>query len=168
MKKHYYSVPFELVHKKLDVRLSEQSVEIFHDRKKVAMHLRSDAPGRHTTIKEHMPVEHRYMMDWTPSRLLEWAEKIGFETKEQVKSLIHSRKHPEQSYRAILGLLSLSKQFGSLRLEAACKKANELGVVSMPRIKSMLKGGFNPEACESKNLPSIQAHGNLRGKIEFH
>ena len=167
VKRHYYSVPYELVHRKVDVRISEQSIEIFHDRKKVAMHLRSNQPGRHTTLKEHMPLEHRYAMDWTPSRLLEWATKIGSETKEQVKSLINSRRHPEQSYRAILGLLNLSKQYGSSRLEAACKKANELGVVSMPRIKSMLKGGFNPEA-EPENLPSLQAHRNLRGNIEFH
>ena len=113
-----------------------------------------------------MPAEHRYMQDWTPSRFLDWATSIGPETKTQINSMLLSRKYPEQAYRACLGLLHLSKKFSAARLEAACKKANAHGIISMRSIKSMLTTGS--DKLDDKQASLVINHSNIRGDTQFH
>jgi len=168
VKRHWYSVPFQLIHKRVDVRLTEHAVEVFFDGKRVALHVRNDTPGRHSTINEHMAPSHHYMQSWTPSRLLHWAGTIGVETQKQVNSLLLSRAHPEHSYRACLGLLGLEKKYGSQRLEAACLKANRLAVVSMRTIKNMLLTGSEKVVEDTATAVAPLHHRNIRGDTEFH
>jgi transposase len=75
--RHFYSVPHSLIHTELDVRLSETTVELFHKSKRVAAHARSFQPGQFTTLEEHRPKSHQKYLQWTPSRLLHWAGKVG-------------------------------------------------------------------------------------------
>jgi len=165
--RHYYSVPYQLIHKQVQVRISERLIEVLREGRRVALHKRDDTPGRATTNSEHMPPSHQYMQGWTPPRFLNWAKKIGPETHHQVNTLLGSRKHPEQSYRACLGLLSLAKKFGELRLEAACKKANHHQIVSQRRIRIMLQTGN--EKMQEKPVPHKPvAHSNIRGSNQFH
>jgi transposase len=72
--KHYYSVPFKLIREKVLVRLSDSTAEVYHNNQRVASHVRSFDRGKHTTLKEHMPPKHRYKADWTPERLVAWAQ----------------------------------------------------------------------------------------------
>jgi transposase len=167
VKRHYYSVPYQLIHQYVQVRLSEKTVEILHEQSRVALHHRDDTPGRHTTLKEHMPAAHQYMQGWTPSRLIEWAATIGVETKLQVNSLLLSKEHPEHAYRACLGLLSLAKKYGNSRLENACAKANALGIISMRSIKSMLQT-CSERILKPQNVTVRLRHSNIRGDAEFH
>jgi len=120
---HYYSVPYALVHEKVELRYTNTAVEIFYKAKRVASHLRNDTRGRHTTVKEHMPKTHRQYLEWTPSRIVNWAEKIGTSTAEIVEVILNSRNYPEQGYRSCLGILRLAKTYSEARLEAACKRA---------------------------------------------
>lgn len=168
IKRHYYSVPFQLIHKQVDIRLTESTVEVLLDSRRVALHVRDDTPGRHSTLREHMPPSHHYMQGWTPSRLLHWAGTIGAETKKQVNSLLLSRVRPEHSYRACLGLLSLAKKYGNDRLEAACAKANRLSIVSMRNIKNMLVSGSEKVLDDNSESMPVLHHGNIRGDSEFH
>ena len=169
MKRHWYSVPFQLIHKRVGVRLTEHTVEVFFEGRRVAAHVRDDSPGRHTTVKEHMPPSHQYMQGWTPSRFLQWAGKMGAETKAQVNSLLLSKERPEHSYRACLGLLGLEKKYGKERLEAACAKANRLGIVSMRSVKNMLATGADRVAdAEPQPAAPPLRHSNIRGDTEFH
>lgn len=167
-KRHYYSVPYELVHQELWLRVTERVVEVFRDGVRLVSHLRDDTPGRHTTLKEHMPAEHRYMQEWTPTRLLDWGAKIGPETKNQLDAILRSRVHPEQAYRSCLGLLSLAKRFSASRLEAACGKLNAMGVASMRSVKSMLQ--TNNDQVKQEHKPGTSSwlvkHSNIRG--QFH
>lgn len=168
VKRHWYSVPYQLIHKQVNVRLAEHTVEVLYEGRRVALHVRNDSPGRHSTIPEHMPPSHHYMQGWTPSRLLHWAGTIGSQTKMQVNSLLRAKARPEHSYRACLGLLGLEKKYGKERLEAACSKANRLGVVSMRSIKNMLVSGADRVAeTEPKAAPALR-HRNIRGVTEFH
>jgi transposase len=75
--RHYYSVPHTLIKKKIDVRLTDTTVECFYKGKRVASHIRSPHKGRHSTIKEHMPKSHQKWAQWTPQRFIRWAAKTG-------------------------------------------------------------------------------------------
>lgn len=168
--KHYYSVPYQLIGQEVEVRIREHAIEIIHSSKRVAMHPRSNEKYKHTTDKSHMPPSHQSMLEWTPSRFISWGAKIGLETKLQVEKLLDSKQHPEQSYRACLGLLRLSKKVGSTRMEAACKRANHLNIVSMRRVKSILDTGMDKLPLFENHAPEIEKviHQNIRGRNYYH
>lgn len=163
---HYYSVPFEFVGKVVEVRIREQTVEIIEAGKRIAIHALSKNKYQHTTERSHMPPSHQAMEKWHPTRLISWGEKIGPETKIQVENLLKSKVHPEQSYRACLGLLNLAKKVGGERLESACRRANYLNVASLRRVKSILDTEMDKLALfEGANSAEIEAilHSNIRG-----
>jgi hypothetical protein len=74
---HFYSVPYSLIHRQLEVRLTEQTVELFYEGKRVAAHCRSHLRGKFTTLDKHRPKSHQRYLEWTPSRVVEWARKTG-------------------------------------------------------------------------------------------
>src|SRR6266436_3671123 len=86
--KHFYSVPYKLIHDKLDVRLTAHTVEAFQKGERVAAHVRSFVAYHHTTLKEHMPPDHQNYLEWTPSRIIDWAKKTGPATAELVQKII--------------------------------------------------------------------------------
>ena len=104
---HFYSVPYSLIHRQLDVRLTEQVVELFHDGKRVAAHPRSRAPGKFTTLDEHRPKSHQRYLEWTPGRMIEWARKIGPQCAKVVEYILDHKPHPEMGFRSCLGIIRL-------------------------------------------------------------
>jgi len=171
---HYYSVPHPLVRLKLEVSFSATTVECFFKGKRVAVHVRSYLRGRHTTLAEHMPESHRRHSEWSPGRLLNWGLSIGPGTRDVVKWQLENRPHPEQGYRACLGLLNLAKHYGPERLEAACRRALAIGSPTRKRIKSILEAKLDqhPElfptpAPESPASPPPAPHANVRGAEYF-
>ena len=162
--RHYYSVPHQLARRDVDVRLTASTVEILHAGKRVASHVRSPKQGSHTTLAEHMPKAHRAHMEWTPGRFLNWALEVGPHTRDLVRHLLFNRPHPEIGYRSCLGLLSLAKQYGHARLEAACQRSLLLGAPSRTSVRSILQRGLDalPLADGEEPQPTL-AHDNLRG-----
>ena len=160
---HYYSVPYQLVKKKLDVRYTDKTVEMLHKGKRVASHLRNNFRGRHTTIKEHMPKRHQKYLEWTPDRFKLWARKIGPQTETLIDNLLRSRAHPQQAYRAILGILRLSKSYGDDRLEAACQRALHFNAMSYRSIASILKNNLDKKPPTTKTEAPPVNHDNIRG-----
>ncbi len=123
---HDYSVPYTLVKQALDVRLTEHTVECFHQRQRIASHVRSPLKGRHTTIAEHMPKAHRDFAEWIPERLVRWAEKTGPATAGVIGHILANRPHPRQGFRSCPGILRPCERDGHDRLEAACASALRL------------------------------------------
>lgn len=164
LEKHYYSVPHPLLRQKLDVRLTDKTIELFHAGRRVAVHVRSRRQGSHSTNAEHMPKAHRAHMEWTPGRLLTWAAQMGPHTRDLVKHLLWHRPHPEMGYRSCLGLLNLAKRFGATRLEAACQRTLLLGSPTRRSVLSILEQGLDqqplPETTPAQ--PSL-LHQNIRG-----
>ncbi|MBA3357490.1 MAG: IS21 family transposase [Pyrinomonadaceae bacterium] len=164
VERHYYSVPHSLLRREVDVRLSEKTVEIFLAGNRVAVHLRSQRQGSHSTNAEHMPKAHRAHLEWTPGRLLNWAVQIGPHTRDLVKHLLWNKPHPEMGYRSCLGLLNLAKRFGRERLEAACQRALQLGSPNRRSVVSLLEQGLDrlplPEPTVAQ--PPL-FHENIRG-----
>jgi transposase len=164
--RHYYSVAYALIHEGVDAWVSATIVELYHRGQRVAAHLRDDTPGRHTTNPAHMPKAHQQHLEWTPSRLIQWADTIGPQTAALVAAILADRPHPEQGYRSCLGLLRLSRRDGAARLEAACARALTVGVRSYRHVDSILKHGLDrlPAAEPAEPLPLAPVHEQLRGR----
>jgi len=162
--RHWYSVPHALIRQQVEVCLSAHTVEILHKGKRVASHLRSFQQGRHTTVLEHMPRHHREYVQWSPERLIRWAQQTGSNTAQVVEQILAARAHPVQGYRACLGILRLGKQHGAARLEAACVRALALNALSYKSIDSILKHGLENQPLPPRPIahPPIR-HAHIRG-----
>jgi transposase len=153
----------------LEARYTERTVECFHKGQRVASHIRSHLKGRHTTVAEHMPESHRQYAQWTPQRLIGWAEKSGPATAGVIQSILQSRAHPQQGFRACLGILRLGKGFGDERLEAACRRAVRIGACSYKSIESILRQGLDRQPLPDPQEPdSAIEHDNIRGPDYYH
>lgn len=165
--KHYYSVPYRFIHREVRIRHTKNIVEIFLKGKRIASHRKSSFPGGHTTIKEHMPTGHREHMEWSPSRILRWAGKIGEATTSVVHMIMHSRRHPEQGYRSCLGILRLGKHYGDQRLESACRRAIEFEEYRYKYIRTILEKGLDKQNAELPDTQPQLDHRNVRGGTYF-
>ena len=167
--RHYYSVPHALIKKKIDVRITNNTIECFYKSKRVASHIRSHHKGRHSTVKEHMPKSHQKWAEWTPQRFVRWAAKIGPHTQSLIENVLNSRAHPQQGFRSCLGILRLAKGYGNDRLEAACRRAVAIGGTSYRSVESILKHNLDqkPLPDQSSKNPPIE-HINIRGARYYH
>jgi transposase len=168
VERHYYSVPYQLVGEQCDVRLSAGTVELLHRGRRVASHLRSYHQGRHTTESAHMPDSHRRHLEWTPGRILKWAEKSGPNTLVLARGILESRPHPEQGFRACLGVIRLGDRYGHDRLEAACQRALAVQAFSLRSVDSILKHGLDRQPLPAHTPGrSPRPHRNLRGAAYY-
>lgn len=162
---NYYSVPHQLLGEEVEARYTHSTVEVLRKGKRVASHARLRGKGQHSTRAEHMPAAHRAHAEWSPSRLIGWAEKTGAATGRVVAEILDAFRHPEQGYRACLGIMRLGKRYGRERLEAACERAEQLGSCRYQTVKNILATGMDREPLDGNQPPasSVPAHGNIRG-----
>jgi transposase len=164
LERHYYSVPYQLVGREVDVRYTGTTVEILYQGKRVASHARSSRPGKHTTLAEHRPKAHQKYLEWTPSRIVEWAGTMGPFTAQLAEKILAGKPHPEQGYRACMGLIGLGRRYGKDRLEAAAQRAIHLQVHNYPRVKSILERGLDRQSLSEASTLSVPVeHANIRG-----
>lgn len=168
VERHYYSVPYQLAGQCCDARVTASTVEIFLRGRRVASHPRSNVRGRHTTDAYHMPDSHRRYQEWSPGRVIRWAERTGPATAELVHGIMTSRPHPEQGFRSCLGILRLGRRYGSDRLEAASKRALAIQALSYRSVESILKNGLDrhPLPAPAPTL-SRREHDNVRGATYY-
>jgi transposase len=165
---HHYSAPHRLAGEAVDVRCSASAIEIFHRNQRVAAHPRSTRRGGYTTEPGHRPYSHQQHLDWSPQRMIRWASQTGPSTAAAVEEILRTRPHPEQGYRACLGIIRLGKRYSAPRLEAACTRALEIRGVSYRSIESILKNRLDerhPEAQTTLALP--QQHAHVRGRTYY-
>jgi len=158
---HLYSVPFTLIHQKVDIRATEKMLEIFRQGKTVAIHPRNYRRGRFSTLREHMPANHQFMADINSDRLIEWAGSIGPQTSALVKATLQSRTYPEQAYRTCLGILALARKHSHANMEAACQIACEAKVFSYKAVEQELV--FLQEQAAALPVETLPTHANIRG-----
>ncbi len=166
---HCYSVPHHLVGERIETHAKANVVAFYFHGKRVSSHTRKYFPGM-TTTPEHMPEHHQKHLQWTPERLMNWAQSIGNEVLQWVKSLLAQKDHPEQAYRVCLGLLNLSKTFDEARLNNACLLANQKKLYKLKQVKNILQSNLDKLVkAEQKQLPLLpQIHENIRGPKSFH
>lgn len=159
----YYSTPYQLVRQEVDVRITSRMIEVFNKGHRIASHIRSFKKGHFVTEMNHRPVSHQKYLEWTPSRIIQWAGTVGSNTGNLVQKILESKVHPEQGYRACLGILRLGKMYSTERLEAAATRALAIGAISYRSIKSILENGLDQLSLKSPASTVTSAHENLRG-----
>lgn len=163
-KDHYYSVPYNYIHREVDLCTTSTTVECFYQGKRIAAHSREYTCYQFTTLKEHMPPAHLAHAKWSPDRMRRWAKKIGLQTAEFIEHMILSRPFPQQALRSCLGLLRLGTRYGDNRLEKACSIALSAGATRYQQVETILKNRLDtldPITESSANIVPI--HQNIRG-----
>jgi transposase len=164
----WYSVPYAYRGRKVEVRATYNTIEIFLKGKRIASHARHFIPACRSTLNEHRPKEHRDYGEWPPERIIRWAAKIGPATKVVAEKLMAVQQHPELGYRACFGILRLAKTSGNERLEATCQRAIAINAYSFKSIKSILDSGLDKRPMlEKPRQLTIVNHDNLRGASAF-
>jgi transposase len=160
-----YSVPYEYIKKKVDVRVTDTTVEIFYNHNRIASHRRlTGRPGQYSTVTEHMPEDHQKYLEWNGDRFRKWASQIGPNTHTVVNAILTSVRVEQQTYRSCMGLLKLAEKYSNALLEAACKKA--LGYTASPSyksVKNILTANAEKLAASSDEKTTHKTHGITRG-----
>ena len=164
-----YSVPYNLVHELVEVRATPATLEVFHKGQRVASHVRGRGREQVFTQKEHRPKSHQAHLEWTPARLVNWAEKIGPHTARLCERILSEKPHPEMGYRSCLGIIRLASQYSTARLEAAAHRALETGACRYKSVESILKNSLDqqPLSTEPPSPPPAPPHDNIRGAEYF-
>jgi transposase len=165
---HYYSVPHRLVGTAVELRVTDTLVEAFQANQRVACHALSHKRGGHTTLPEHMPASHRAHLEWTPAKLIDWGRRIGGSTTAVVTWQLEHRPHPEQGYRACLGLKRLAREYTPARLEAACARALAIRSPNLRSVTSILKRGLDRQQSLLPAATALPEHENVRGPDYYH
>lgn len=163
LNRRYYSVPYGLVGRTVELRIAARTVEAFYQGQRVAAHLKGTHKGQFLTDPAHRPPGHQAVVELNHERLQRRAEAIGAATAEVIRAQAHRRKHRDETLRACLGILRLAKDHSPEQLEAACRHALRLKSVSYRSIAILIK---TPPREPAPPLPKIE-HDNLRGSSYF-
>ena len=158
--KHYYSVPMRYIGRKVTVIYTAHDVNIFFEGQCVAYHKRDRRAGKYTTIPDHVPSNHKYLLGLNPEEFIKWGTSLCDEAGQYVKNLIASKKHPEQAYKSCQGLQSLARKLGKDKFIAACRLGLELKVYNYMFIKNVM---LNQQNQVIQNITSLPFHENIRG-----
>jgi transposase len=162
--KHYYSVPYQFIRKKVKLLYSPGQVEVYYKYNRIAIHPREAKPYSYTTITDHLATTHKFITEWTPQRFINWAESIDTSVKEFIICILDRKQHPEQAYKSCMGVLSLVKKVGEERLINACKRAIEYNMYNYKTVQNILERGLDQIDQESQFEQALPEHDNIRGK----
>lgn len=159
---HHYSVPYELIGKKLKLQYSRSLVELYDQYELVASHKRIRSPHNYSTVPEHMPPQHRHVTEWSPAFFMEKAKAIDPVVEYYISQILAKKAHPQQAYKSCQGILNYGKRVGNDRLIKACKRAHEIGYYNYKIIEDILQKHY--DKYEDEPVPShMPAHENIRG-----
>jgi len=162
----FYSVPFSLRKQTVDVRVSENKIEVFYKLELVAYHIKSSVKGRYVTCQNHLPPAHQAMNEATPQYVLNESKRIGDATHLIIENLLVKQDSPLRYLRRTLGILRLSKRYTKEKLESACAKLIELNIFD-PRlddIERIIKANVE---INSETTVVRQPNPNLRGQTHW-
>lgn len=168
VEKMHYSVPYEYIKHRVDVRVTRSVIEVFYNHQRICSHPRLQGkPGQYSTVEEHMPEKHKKYVQWDGKRFVSWAENIGPHTAIAVQAILSSHKVEQQGYRSCLALLKLNDKYGVTRLEAACQRAlSYTPRPSFQSIKTILNTGQDKLNVQPETIPASppsENHSFVRG-----
>lgn len=160
-----YSVPYEYIKQKVDVRLTRNIVEVFFEGHRICSHPRlRGRKGQYSTLEAHMPPDHKKYVDWNGERFRKWSAKIGLNTAAVIEHLLTCYSVEQQGYKSCMSLLKLADKYSADRLESACKRA--LSYTPRPSLKSVqtiLKSGQDKLLEEPTPAAQTNEYGFTRG-----
>jgi transposase len=154
------------VRQEVEIRLTASVVEVLHRGERVASHARSRRKYGYTTLPEHMPSGHRAYAERDGERLLRRARWIGAAAEELCRQILATRPHPEQGYRACLGILRLAQVHGADRLDRACARAVHTGARSYRSLQAILSHRLEEAPLPAAPTLPLQ-HANVRGAAYY-
>lgn len=160
-----YSIPYEYIKRKVDVRITDKTIEVFFNHHRIASHVKLHGrKGQYSTIVEHMPEDHQKYLEWNGESFRKWAQGIGNNTYNVVDAILTSKRVEQETYKSCMGLLKLADKYSVERLEAACKKAmSYTATPSFKSIKNILSTGQDKIAPEVKVETTHNNYGITRG-----
>jgi len=163
--KHYYSVPYRFIGRKVKILYSRSSIEVYYHYERIAMHKRIKSPYSYTTDDDHMASTHRFVTEWTPDKFLSWGASIHEDVRLYILKILDRKQHPEQAYKSCVGILSLAKKAGNERLATACRRALGYGIHNYKTIQQILENKMDnyEESVFADELP-MPNHDNIRGE----
>jgi len=162
---HFYSIPFQYAGKKMDIRATVKTIEVFYEHERIASFTRNySTTNRYTTLPEHMPTNHRAMVDWTPERFESWSRKFGKNTHAYICYLMNRRQHPEQAFKTCAGILRLGEDVPSAMMEDICAAALSRNIYSYKYFNTLFK---QLSQDEGKHAHEPIQHGNIRGSVYY-
>ena len=166
-----YSVPFDLIGEKVNLRLTRDTVEVFYLGSRVAMHVRQHKILREPVVKpEHMTPEHQKYLNYNAQEFMDWASAVGPCTETVVRYFLTAGKEAEQGYKSCASLTKLEQRYGKKRLEKACERLLAFtGTPSIRTLNSILKNGQDrlELATEPEQPKAAKQHGITRGAAYF-
>jgi transposase len=172
-RKHYYSVPYILVGQAVEVHCDGKTVQLYREGERVACHALAPSNFGHTTVANHMPDNHRFFHGLNPDKLLQRAAQVGAKMSHLIEEVLGNKRHPEQGYRAALGLLDLTRRYGKERVEAAAARALHFGFNRRRDLVTILDSGLDrkplsEEPAQVSLLPAPPLeHQHIRGGAYF-
>ena len=161
--KHYYSVPFRHIGKRVKLIYGNRTVSIYSGGERIAFHKRDPRPYKYTTNPDHLPSTHRFVADWSPEKFLSWAAAIDKDVEAYIQGIFDRNTYPEIAYRSCIGILSLTKKKGNERLINACRRGLYYQSFGYNIIKNIIKNGLDKEPLEGFSQRKLPLHGNIRG-----
>lgn len=165
--KHYYSVPYYYLRKKVKIIFTQDVVEVYYNYKQIAAHKRDRTPYGYTTVTDHLPESHQYVKQVNPEKLIKQADEIGVNTRELIIKILEEGSYPEQAYRSCSGVIGLAGKVGGVRVENACKRALDYGQHTYTVIKNILGKGLDKIIEEDQDHIILPDHQNIRGKQNY-
>jgi hypothetical protein len=163
--KHYYSVPYRYLGKKIELQYTSRTVEVFLGKERIATHKRNYQPGRYTTIPDHLSSTHKFYSDWSPEFFQKWARRYGADVEAYIKGLIDQASYPETAYKQCMGVLQLVREYSAHRLGKACRRAIQYPRFGYGIVKDILKNKMDiePDLFTDQDQILIPKHDNIRG-----
>lgn len=165
-----YSVPYEFIGKKVDIRAAENSIEVFYHGDRIASHVRKMYAPEPIYLPEHMPENHRKFLEYNTESFLYWGKSMGHSTHLVIKHFLFMHKVEQQGYKSCASLMKLADRYGTDRLENACAKAlSYTPNPSLKNISTILKNGqdkvvLTSESARVSNKESLK-YGITRGGL---
>jgi transposase len=162
--KHYYSVPYRFIGRKVKLIYSASQVSVFYNRERIAYHKRAMKQYGYTTTKEHLSSSHQFVTEWNPDKFTSWAGAIAPVVQHYITRILDTATYPEQAYRSCVGILSYEKKVGRERLVKAIERATFYGAFNYTIIKKILQSGLDQiTPADDIHQTSLPFHDNLRG-----
>jgi len=166
--RHYYSVPYIYIRKKVKVLYTEKAVELYSVYNRIAVHPRIKSPHNYSTIKDHLATTHQFMTEWNADRFISWAESIDSNVKLLIIEILNKKQHVEQSYKSCIGVLSLAKKVGNERLSKACEMALDYRIYNYKIVENILEKGLDNLIENNENQDeTLPNHPNIRGNTYY-
>ena len=161
--KHYYSVPYRYIGKKVKLLYHSSLVEIFYEYESIATHPRDMRPHKYTSVKEHLASNHQFVTEWSAEKFIADGKKIHEDVAHYIEQVIETKKHPEAAYKSCMGIMHFARKVGNERLTNACRRAHRFGLYGYPQIENILHRKLDMQPDEEENTNPVPQHANIRG-----